>query len=239
MSAGANIQAISARIRALLAKTTAAGATEAEAQSAFTKAQELLEKYQLSLSDIEIRAEGVTSSSIGKDGDDAFQIAYWLSKEIALFCDCRTYTRGMKQVKFMGVASDAQMAEWLAAALVGFVQAKALDFILSQLATLASRRDFVAGACERLNERLRESRQTRAQAPKGRELIVLKNQLVDAEWAKMNFSIRRGPASGGSSASAAFAAGARAANEASLHKPQGNMRRAAIGAAAASATGGK
>lgn len=42
-------QAIAARIRALLAKTTENGATDAEAMSAAEKARELMDRYQIDL----------------------------------------------------------------------------------------------------------------------------------------------------------------------------------------------
>lgn len=226
----ANLQSISARIRALLAKTTAAGATEAEAQAAFDKAHELLAKYQLELSDLEIREEGTSKAYLPYD---ATEIGRFLCVRVAEFCDCRVWVHHGKQVAYLGLKSDSQLAEWMTLALVGFVQRRALEWLIQEGGTLADRQAFIGGCCQRLNERLKEATEQRTQAPtsNGRQLISLKNQLVEEAWAKKNLRLKpgRGPNRAYRSGGQAYSAGAAAGNEASLHKPARSASKGLIG----------
>lgn len=211
---------IAARIRALLAKTVASGATEAEAQLAFEKAHELLRKYQLSLSDLELRAEG-TGEAVCPPGE-VHEIGQWLANAIAEFCDCKVYVSSLysgRRIVYFGLLSDCQMAEWLTSALVGFIQTKALDYILET--SSGNRQGFIAGAVNRLNERLHESAAKASPASSG-ALIVLKNQLVESAWAEKNLRLRKERLTLTSNTrSSAFAAGRAAGDSASLHKPTG------------------
>lgn len=69
-----NRRAAAARIRALLMKTVDNGCTEEEAMAAAAKAGELMDRYGLESSEVEIRAEkcttGAHKSRAGKHGQE-------------------------------------------------------------------------------------------------------------------------------------------------------------------------
>lgn len=182
-----NLQSISTRIRALLAKAADAGVTEAEALLFAAKARELMERYQLSLSDLELREEGTTRvSSQVRDPD----IGLLMVGAIAHFCDCKGWsnTRAGTCV-FFGLRSDADLASWLWVALRSFVEIETLDWSLSNGGTRQDVVDFSHACAKRIAERLREARPTTTS--EGRALLVLKDQIVTQEFAKLGLQLRR------------------------------------------------
>lgn len=180
---------IAARIRALQAKSTANGATEAEALAAAAKARELLDKYQLDMSEVEIRAEGteVVVTSL----DDTMQS---LCVRVSQLCDCKVWgeTR-TKSLKFFGLSSDVQFATWLCKTLSQFVAGQCLSYALDSLDMSPDVADsFRLGIIERINARLIAEAQLRKgsqDSTQGRGLIVVKNALVTEEWAKLNLNL--------------------------------------------------
>jgi len=103
------------RIQGLRAKTTDNGCTEAEALSAAAKVAELLDRYDLSLTDVEIRHA------------QCEQRAYEIRRRkriplddcvgaIANFCDCRVWREksqsGSARYVFFGLPSDIEVAHY-------------------------------------------------------------------------------------------------------------------------------
>jgi len=197
-----------AKIKALMSKTLDAGATEAEALSAMNKAYELLEKYQLSLSDLEFKEEGAGETSYRFD-----EVANSISVQVGKFCDCvvliekeqkefvkeyrgrgrkpkdrknnETEWREVEVVKFIGSKSDAMFAEWLLNALVGFVHGEVLHQEL--FGGLTSSYDYQMGICRRLNRRMLDEvrkRRENVENSNSTALIPLKNVLIDEHLAK-------------------------------------------------------
>jgi hypothetical protein len=112
----ATLDKLKSRIEALRAKTTANGCTEDEAIAAAAKVAELLDRYDLSLSDVEIRDE------------QCQQLAYetWRKKRVPLdgcvgavadFCDCRVWreknAEGAFRYVFFGLRADVAVAHYL------------------------------------------------------------------------------------------------------------------------------
>ena len=104
----ADLEKLETRIQALRAKTIANGCTEDEALSAAAKVAELLDRYDLSLSDVEMRAAPC-------------ELAYQASRKkripldecigaVAEFCDCRVWREkrgdGAARYVFFGLPSD-------------------------------------------------------------------------------------------------------------------------------------
>lgn len=202
-----NREAIIAKIRALMSKTIDAGATEAEAMAAMQKAYELLEKYQLSLSDLELKEEGAGETKYQFD-----EVVNKLAVAVAEFCDCivlveeekkefvkpnrnrrtkketgETEWRYVQVAKFIGAKTDAMFAEWLIKALAGFVHGEVLHQELFGGFTKSEAMDYEQGMIHRLNKRLRdevEKRRNNVANSNSTALIPLKNVLIDEHLAK-------------------------------------------------------
>lgn len=216
-------KSLAAKIRALLAKTTEAGCSEDEAGAAMAKAHELLAKYQLSLSDLDLRAEGTARSRVGRDFRG---IASRLATRVARFCGCKCWQDAERSgsIHFLGLASDAQLAEWLLAALTGFVQRRTLDWSLEEGESIPNIVDsFVTGCIARINERILEeinARSATGEVSGSRALIVVKNQLVTEAFAALNLNLRKArPTAAQIHSQAAYNAGQQAGGEASFAKP--------------------
>ena len=111
------------KIKALLAKTTANGATEAEMMSALDKASAMMDAYDVSDADVQItKAEAAALHADPSDLKDPHQIKWRLCHAVSAFCNVQIYrSRGETGLKCIGMASDAQFAMWLLDSLADFV----------------------------------------------------------------------------------------------------------------------
>lgn len=211
-------RAISLKIKALLAKTMEAGCTEAEALAAAHKAHEMLAKYQLSLSELDLREEGTGESDVEYD-----EVSYALAGAVASFCEVKVWAENNKSIKFLGLSSDAFFAEWLMLALSSFVKRKGLEFSLESCKKIfqSDITEFRAGCAGRIRQRLHDEVEDRKRnAVTGRELMVVKGHLISEAWAKKNLNLSNGrQAYRGNSQSEAFQAGAAAGNAARFARP--------------------
>src|SRR5829696_4189802 len=109
----AAIDRLKTRLQGLRSKTTDNGCTEAEALLAAAKVAELLDRYDLSLTDIEIRDAQCerrryeTRRNKRTPLDDCIDA-------IANFCDCRVWREksqsGNARYVFFGLPSDTEVA---------------------------------------------------------------------------------------------------------------------------------
>jgi uncharacterized protein DUF2786 len=67
--------AVATRIRGLMAKTTENGCTEEEAMLAAAKARELMDRYRLTMTDVEIQAEPIITETVDRANDLKFAAA--------------------------------------------------------------------------------------------------------------------------------------------------------------------
>ena len=206
-----NIKNVTRKIKALLAKTVEAGATEAEAMSAFTLAHKLLEEYQLNLSDLDLREEG--TSCVVQTMDN---IARRMSRRVGEYCECKVWMSeprpkfkyvkvGSKEKKvqdgkeytkinFLGIKSDADFAEWLMAALSSYVQGKEVAFMFADFcASVEDAEDFTSGCINRINERLKleiDKRNAKRATSTGRDLVPLKNAMITEAFNKLGLLLK-------------------------------------------------
>lgn len=155
-----NRQTLAERIKALLAKTVERGCTEAEALLAAEKAQELLQLYQMSLSDLDLEAEGVTFTR----RDTSYHKRYkgltldavrHLHFGVAAFTDCEATTNSTLGDSVTGLRSDVEFYHWLHDALCNFVMRASQVYALDA----TSRRDlhdFINTCALRIKTRLRD-----------------------------------------------------------------------------------
>src|SRR5262249_40941735 len=104
------------RIQALRAKTIANGCTEDEAISAAAKVAELLDRHDLSLSDVEMRAAPCVELAYQSPRKKRIPLDECVGA-IAEFCDCAVWREkddGAARHVFFGLPADAAAAHALA-----------------------------------------------------------------------------------------------------------------------------
>ena len=104
------------RIQGLRSKTTDNGCTEAEALLAAAKVAELLDRYDLSLTDVEIRNGQCEQRQYETPRKKRIPLDDCIG-EIANFCDCRVWREkshsGNARYVFFGLRSDIEVAHYL------------------------------------------------------------------------------------------------------------------------------
>lgn len=198
---------ISSRIKALLSKTVESGATEEEAFSAMTKAHELLEKYQMTLDGVELASDGFQKAAMPHKTNKYDIIGRNLCLYISRYTETRTWinTRDNEkpEVVFFGLRSDVEFAQWIYINLCNFIQRESLNHLATRRSAgdnvgngLLCQISFITGATHRINQRLSEEIEARKpkQASNGTSLMVVKNQLVEAELGKLGLNLRKGKA---------------------------------------------
>jgi hypothetical protein len=198
----ATLDKLKSRIEALRAKTTDNGCTEDEAISAAEKVAELLDRYGLSLSDVEIRNELCE------------QIAYetWRKKRIPLdgcvgavadFCDCRVWreknAEGTFRYVFFGLRADVAVAHYLTDVIDTAVRSEQGNFknsrdyrrIRHNERHLANA-SFAMGMIASIAVKLATMKAARdiVNRSTGRDLVLVKSSVVDAEMAKLDLNLR-------------------------------------------------
>jgi hypothetical protein len=188
---------IAARIRALLQKTVENGCTEDEAIAAAAKAAEMLERYNLSVDEVEMRASPFARHN--ETHDDAVGQRLWkVASAIADLTGARYWVgrAGMApEITFFGFEHEVEVAKYLL-----HICARAMrdhEGRLNRelgLLTLAVRRrriaPFLDGMADRLYQRIRALIPPKAT---GTGLVVLHDALVTQamEDAGINLSDQR------------------------------------------------
>lgn len=174
------------KVRALLAKTTANGCTEAEAMSALGKAREMMDAYEITEADLQLTGE--TASILNASPGDTHQIKSQLAVAVARFCDCKAWS-ATDGIRFCGLRSDVDFAVWLHDYLAAFVRRELTAFLARNPGPPGTRRrlitGFVLGASNRISTRLVELARPAA-TPNGRALVVAKNALITEAMAGLN-----------------------------------------------------
>jgi len=189
------------RIRALRAKTTAQGCTEQEALLAAEKVAEMLERYGLSLSEIEFRKQACEGFNLDT-GRRKREPSDRCVPAVAEFCDCRVWSEtspaGFIRYVFFGLPADVEAAHYLYDLVVVAFGTETAAFkqgdLLGAVAT-AERRGAVAsfqiglatGICDKL-AKLKEDRQAAMFRSSGRDLVPVKASILDEEIGKLGLS---------------------------------------------------
>lgn len=230
MSQITELARVKARIKALTEKTVSNGCTEAEAMAAAEMVGRLLERYALSMAEIDIRAEGCGQVEIPIDGQRRRPIDGCVPA-IARFCDCKVWlSRGEGQASYVlfGFPPDTALASYLFAVIDRAMRSGLRAFRAEhpRLAGLALRRasqSFQHGMAGRLAERLgamhsgRETSVAAQQAP-GTALMLIKHRVVEDAFREAKIRLisdgrRRVRLNG------AFRRGREAGDRVDLHRP--------------------
>lgn len=218
------------RIQGLRAKTIDNGCTEGEAMAAAAKVAELLDRYDLSLTDVEIREAPCEERIYETHLKKRIPLDECVGA-IAAFCDCRVWREknaaGEARFVFFGLRSDVEVAHYLAEVIDGAVRAELGRYKVSadykrfrhQERHLANA-SFTLGMCASIADRLVAIKAERDKVIRsnGRGLVVLKAAVVDAELERLGLKLRTVESDAGRMISPmAFDAGGAAGERVSLH----------------------
>lgn len=232
-----DLDKLKARIVALRSKTVDNGCTEQEAVAAAAKVAELLDQYDLSLTDIEIRqdiCERVEYETWRKNGiplDGCIPA-------IADFADCRVWREknpfGENRYIFFGRQADVAVAHYLCdvidrAMLTELARFKSTVGYLRYRtgSRKAVSNSFLLGMASSIAAKLRTMKDQRDEAHRatGRDLVVVKAAVVDEELAKLGLTFAKARANRRSVAGEAFNSGHAAGKKIALNPGLGKQDR--------------
>ena len=185
---------ITAKIRALLAKTVENGATEAEAIAASDMAARLMQQYDLAHVDVEaeVQAEryGARHRTPGGNHRKRPHEAILCAKAIGDFWDCKVWSRNKSSVVFFGSVTDTEFAHDMLDMIVAAMEAEWAGYYRNYAGAgngRSMRASFMAGMGTRIAERLREMKAARSAADKAHRgstaLVVVKGAVVTDKFA--------------------------------------------------------
>jgi hypothetical protein len=198
----AALDKLKTRIQGLRAKTTDNGCTEGEALSAAAKVAELLDRYDLSLTDVEIREAPCERRAYETHRKKRMPLDDCIGA-IANFCDCRVWREknpaGEARYVFFGLRSDVEVAHYLTELIDAAVRSELGRFKTSpdyrrfrhqerHMANASFTLGMVASIAEKLT--VMKAGRDQANSGAGRDLVVLKTAVVDAELNKLDLKLR-------------------------------------------------
>ena len=215
----AALDKLKSRIQALRAKTIDNGCTEEEALSAAAKVAELLDRHDLSLTDVELRAAPCERRVYETHRKKRIPLDDCIGA-IAHFCDCRVWREknaaGESSYVFFGLRGDIEVAHYLADLIDTAVRTELGRFKTTadygrfrhQQRHLANA-SFALGMVASIADRLVAIKASRDQVNEGtvRGLVVLKTSVVDAEFDKLDLNLRTRRSTGRTVSMAAYEAG--------------------------------
>jgi hypothetical protein len=216
------------KIKALLAKTTANGATEAEMLSALGKASAMMDTYDISDEELQVaKDEAAILHAEPPDLKDPHSIKWRLGYGVAQFCGVQIFrSRRKTGLQCIGMPSDVQFAMWLLDNLADFVFAELYAHLIGCLAPRSERRviirSFTAACCQRIVDRLLAlvEQSKAARTSNGRELVVIKDAAIKAFMKEQGIRLRMCSTYSPSTFDAAAQAAGRAAGDrASFGRP--------------------
>ena len=185
------IDRVKARIRALAERTVSNGCTEAEAMAAAEMVGRLLERYALSMQEIDLRQARCTQVEVPLSGRQRRPIDGCVPA-IARFCDCKVWLARdgcTARYVFFGFETDTALAAWLYEVIGRAMAAELVAFRAAHPALRGTplRRgsiSFQQGMAMRLAERLEALHAAREaevgeQRQQGGALMLVKHRVVD------------------------------------------------------------
>jgi hypothetical protein len=223
-STTAGLDKLRARIQALRAKTIDNGCTEDEALSAASKVAELLDRHDLSLSDIELREERCERAEFATGRRKRIPLDQCIGA-VAEFCDCRVWREkaasGELRYVFFGLRADVTVAHYLTELIDGAVRSELGRYKTSReyLRFRHNERhmansSFAFGMVTSIADKLAAMKAARdgINRSTGRDLVVVKSAIVAEELARLDLKLRTVRATRRLVSATAFEAGSAAGN---------------------------
>jgi len=167
-------------VQALLAKANDAGATEDEALSAARKAQELLEKHQLTMSDAELMSEGFSEEILQGNNQLKRQLIRFIAASVSKWAGTTSIiikNGNINKIKLFGLKSDVALASWLTMSLADFVMKGAKE----HSSNIRRQRTYAYAAYNKIADRLNTMHEANTAPTDGRSLVVVKGALAKEE----------------------------------------------------------
>jgi hypothetical protein len=201
----AGLDRLKARLQGLRSKTTDNGCTEAEALLAAAKVAELLDRYDFSLTDLEIRTARCEQRHYEARHKKRIPLDDCIG-EIANFCDCRVWREksrsGHSRYVFFGLPADIEVAHYLTELIDNAVRSE-----LGRYKNSAGYRrfryqdrhvanaSFTLGMVASIADKLAAMKRARdaVNHGTGRDVVVLKASAVDAELDRLDVKLRTVP----------------------------------------------
>ncbi|MBM3575593.1 MAG: DUF2786 domain-containing protein [Alphaproteobacteria bacterium] len=188
-------------IQALRSKTIEQGCTEQEALASAKKVAELLDRYGLSLGEVEIREQ--TCEGIGIETgrrqrapvDNCVPI-------IGAFCDCKVWNEkvisGAIRYVFFGLPADVKAAHYLYDIIARTFETATLRFRTDSVTFLGGNQrgainSFQIGLADGICKKLRDMKKERDdfnRRSSGRDLVPLKSSVVEEELKKLGMNFK-------------------------------------------------
>lgn len=221
-----DIDKLKTRLQALRAKTIANGCTEEEALAAAAKVAELLDRHDLSLSDLEIREEQCEQAAIETNRKQRQPISACIPA-IAEYCDCKVWQErdeaGRVRYVFFGLRPGTEMAHYVYDVIAAAMRTAWERYASTQrFIRYASdeKGSFLFGMAVSIADKLMAMKAERDEGNRissGRDLVVVRHAIVESEFAKLNLNLRHGRGSGKKVAAGAFEAGQAAGHSLTIH----------------------
>ncbi|GLR66406.1 hypothetical protein GCM10010909_10860 [Acidocella aquatica] len=242
MSQSRELERVKAKIKALTEKTVQNGCTEAEAMSAADMVGRLLERYALSMDEIEVRTSKCVQREVPIGGTRRRPIDGCVPA-IARFCDCKVWLahsvvvdevgadQGAKPKRyiFFGFETDAELATYLFTVIERAIGTETGAFKLThprlravrlRQATASFQHGLAARVAVRLTTMHTEREATvRAQRAAGTALILVKHQVVDEAFRETKTRLVSMSAVGAQVDRNAYRAGWAAGDSVNLSRP--------------------
>jgi len=206
----AELDRLIGRIQALRAKTVEQGCTEQEALAAAEKVADLLDRYGLSLSELDLKQQACEGMSV-ETGRRRVGPVDDCVPAVAAFFDCRAWgeksATGTLRYVFFGLPADVAAARYLYELVERAFETEtarfragetyaALPTPVRRTATHSFGIGLARGIAAKLRT-LREAREAALRGSSGRDLVVAKAGVVDAELAKLGLHFRTRKGTGG------------------------------------------
>jgi hypothetical protein len=229
---------IKLKINALAAKTMENGCSEAEAMAAMQGVGRLLQQYNLTMSELDVRQTPCKTIEIRIDGS-RHRIANCLVS-IGAFTDTKPYfqTRGPNTVFFFfGQEQDLDMAQYVFKVCKAAIDSETCRFKGTpayralgggQSATVSFQHGLIDKLCQRMRQMKKEettelhAREAEQQAERGSTstaLVVLKKQLIEQEFKANGPRLRMVRSFRTIRSSTAYGAGSAAGDRVNLSRP--------------------
>ncbi len=231
MSQITELARVKARIKALAEKTVSNGCTEAEAMAAADMVGRLLERYALTMEEIDVREERCVQAEIPLGGQRRRPIDGCVPA-IARFCDCKIWlARDERQASYVlfGFAPDTALASYLFAVIDRAIRSGLTGFRhqhprLAGITLRRASRSFQQGMAARIAERLEAMHRQReasvaAQRSTGTALILVKARVVEETFRQTRIRLVSGGAMRRTRLNGAFRRGLEAGDSVDLHRP--------------------
>jgi hypothetical protein len=198
----AELQRLMQRIQALRAKTVAQGCTEQEALAAAEKVAELLDRYGLSLGELEFKAQPCEGVAIETNRKRMGPVDNCVPS-IGAFFDCRVWAEtgngAPLRYIFFGLRADVAAAQYLYEMVERAFETETNRFRAGEIyASMEGERrsatnSFQIGMANGIRHKLHSLRMARDEhmrSASGRDLVPVKAAVVEDEMAKLGLALR-------------------------------------------------